>query len=146
VIKGHGRIGERKVAVESTEAMSCNFPGARTLIRVHALHDTTAEWEDRYYVGSREAEACTHALWQSQCRNHWSIENKNHWRKDGVLFEDRTRSRNTNLVSNLAILRQIPLLAYEFHGGMHENFKAWMEHNRANEHLLTSMILNFSGP
>jgi len=134
------------VAVESAEAMSCGFPGARALIRVHALHDEDADWEDRYYVGSREADACTKAFWQSQCRAHWSVENKNHWRKDGVLFEDRTRSRKRNIVSNLAILRQIPLLAYEFHGGMHENFKAWIEHNRANEHLLTSMILSFSGP
>lgn len=97
-------------------------------------------------MGSREADACTKAFWQSQCRAHGSVENKTHWRKDGVLFEDRTRSRKRNIVSNLAILRPIPLLAYEFHGGRHENFKAWREHNLANEHLLTSMILRFSGP
>jgi hypothetical protein len=125
--------------------MSCGFPGACTLIRVNALHDSTADWEDRYYVSSHETNVCSKALWQSLCRNHWSVENKNHWRKDAVLFEDRMRSRNANLVSNLAILRQIPLLAYEFHGEMYENFKAWIEHHRANEHLLTSMILHFSG-
>lgn len=44
--------------------------------------------------------------WLRLIRNHWGgIENRNHWRKDACLNEDKTRSRNPNIVASMAMLR-----------------------------------------
>jgi hypothetical protein len=38
---------------------------------------------------------------------HWAgVENRNHWRRDACLGEDRTRSRNANVLINLALFAQ----------------------------------------
>lgn len=39
-------------------------------------------------------------------RGHWAgVENRNHWRKDACLLEDKTRSKNPRIVANLILLR-----------------------------------------
>ncbi len=39
-------------------------------------------------------------------RSHWAgVENRNHWRRDASLGEDRTRLRNPRALANLALLR-----------------------------------------
>jgi predicted transposase YbfD/YdcC len=39
-------------------------------------------------------------------RGHWGgVENRNHWRRDALMGEDRSRSRNANLLANLALIR-----------------------------------------
>ena len=44
--------------------------------------------------------------WLQLIRNHWGgIEIRNHWRKDACLMEDKTRSKNPNIVASLAMLR-----------------------------------------
>ena len=39
-------------------------------------------------------------------RGHWGgVEIRNHWRRDAVMGEDRSRSRHPKLLANLALLR-----------------------------------------
>ena len=38
-------------------------------------------------------------------REYWSVENKNHWKRDAVWGEDRARMRTPNAVRALALLR-----------------------------------------
>ncbi len=39
-------------------------------------------------------------------RGHWAgVEIRNHWRRDALMGEDQSRSRNPNLLANLAIIR-----------------------------------------
>ena len=39
-------------------------------------------------------------------RGHWGgVENRNHWRRDACDGEDRTRSRNPNIIGGLVRLR-----------------------------------------
>ena len=46
-------------------------------------------------------------------RGHWGgVENRNHWRKDACLFEDKIRSRNPNIVGALILMRNALLLLY----------------------------------
>ena len=46
--------------------------------------------------------------WIGLIRDHWGgVENRNHWRRDALWGEDRTRSRNPNVVANLALLRSV---------------------------------------
>ena len=47
-------------------------------------------------------------LWLQRIREHWGgIEIRNHWRKDACLGEDKTRSRNPNIVAAMALLRSV---------------------------------------
>jgi hypothetical protein len=38
-------------------------------------------------------------------REYWSVENKNHWKRDAVWGEDRARMRTPNAVRALALIR-----------------------------------------
>ncbi|MBP8261852.1 MAG: DDE transposase family protein [Verrucomicrobia bacterium] len=43
-------------------------------------------------------------------RGHWGgVEIRNHWRRDAVLGEDGSRSRNATLLANLALIRNVLL-------------------------------------
>lgn len=65
--------------------------------------------EDRhpsYYVSSICMDRFSPQQWLEHIRGHWGgIENRNHWRKDACLYEDKTRSRNPNIVVAMAMLR-----------------------------------------
>jgi len=62
--------------------------------------------ETRYYLSSAEPQERTPAQWQQLVRGHWGgVEIRNHWRRDAVWGEDRSRTRNGPALANLALLR-----------------------------------------
>lgn len=74
-------------------------------------------FETRYYLSSQEADERTHPDWINLIRGHWAgVEIRNHWRRDAICGEDRTRSRKPNIVANLALLRSatFPLLSHQY--------------------------------
>ena len=87
-----------------------DFPFARSVVVVRSRRTIkrtqhTTE-ETRHYVSSMDPEAMTQAQWHHLIRGHWAgVENRNHWRRDALFGEDRSRSRNTALLSNLALVR-----------------------------------------
>lgn len=91
------------------DPLDVDFPHVETLI--HVKRDSTAYKDptDRtcgYYVSSRPLQRHTPEQWMHAIRGHWAgIEIRNHWRKDACLHEDKTRSRNPNIVVALAMLR-----------------------------------------
>lgn len=92
------------------EAMTADFPFARSLIVVRSqrtIKKTGASSEEsRYYLSSREAGEHPAAQWLGLIRGHWGgVENRNHWRRDALLGEDRSRSRNATLLANVALIR-----------------------------------------
>jgi hypothetical protein len=44
------------------------------------------------------------------------VEIRNHWRRDAIMGEDRSRSRQPNLLANLALLRSALLLLWTDQG------------------------------
>jgi predicted transposase YbfD/YdcC len=95
--------------------MAVDFPFARSILIVQAQRTETkrarTSVETRYYLSSLEATERTPAQWLELVRGHWAgVENRNHWRRDACLGEDRTRSRNPNVLINLALLRSATLL------------------------------------
>lgn len=93
-----------------TDGMAMDFPYARSVVVVRSrrtekrTQKTTGE--TRYYVSSLDPEELTPAAWHGLIRGHWAgVENRNHWRRDALFGEDRSRSRNTRLLTNLALLR-----------------------------------------
>jgi predicted transposase YbfD/YdcC len=96
------------------EAMRADFPYARSLIVVRSERTIKktgqSSTESRYYLSSRDAGEPTAASWLGLIRGHWGgVEVRNHWRRDALMGEDGSRSRNANLLANLALLRNVLL-------------------------------------
>lgn len=90
--------------------MECNFPRARTLLAItrRTTHKRSGQQTTltRYFVSNRQAAQLAPAQWLAAIRGHWAgVEIRNHWKKDAILREDKTRSRNRNIVGALALLR-----------------------------------------
>ncbi len=68
--------------------------------------------ESRYYLSSAEPQQYSRSEWLQLIRGHWAgVEIRNHWRRDALMGEDRSRSRNPRLLANLAIIRSVLLCA-----------------------------------
>jgi predicted transposase YbfD/YdcC len=62
--------------------------------------------ESRYYLSSAEPKEHHPEQWLALIRGHWGgVEIRNHWRRDVLMGEDQSRSRNANLLANLALIR-----------------------------------------
>jgi predicted transposase YbfD/YdcC len=62
--------------------------------------------ESRYYLSSAPPGQYTPSQWLKLIRGHWGgVEIRNHWRRDALMGEDGSRSRNPTLLANLALLR-----------------------------------------
>lgn len=85
-------------------AFARTVAGLRSERTVKATGVTTTEW--RFYLSSQDPTERTPDNWIGLIRGHWGgVENRNHWRRDALWGEDQTRSRNSNLVANLALVR-----------------------------------------
>ena len=68
---------------------------------------------DRYFITSHVAERSR--LTAQEVRSHWSVENKNHYKKDVSLWrEDDHRHRRVNVAQNLALMRSALLAIIPF--------------------------------
>jgi predicted transposase YbfD/YdcC len=101
--------------------MEAGFPFTRTLILLRSERTikktglTTTE--SRYYLSSAPPRQYSPAQWLQLIRGHWGgVEIRNHWRRDALMGEDRSRTRNPNALANLALLRNalLTLLAEDF--------------------------------
>jgi predicted transposase YbfD/YdcC len=121
-----------------------NFPAVQTVIRVR--RDSTAFKNPNddlpgYYVSSRPAEQMSPQQWLERIRGHWGgIEIRNHWRKDACLWEDKTRSRNPNIVAAKAMLRNC-LLFFLSEDPHTSNINAFTEAIAADSDQALEMVL-----
>lgn len=73
-------------------------------------------FETRYYLSSAEPAERSDAQWQALVRGHWAgVEVRNHWRRDAIWGEDRSRTRNPTALANLALLRNALLVLLPEH-------------------------------
>lgn len=125
------------------DPLEVDFPHVQTVIRV--TRDSTAfrKPEDKtpgYYLSSERIDRYTPAQWLGLIRGHWGgIEIRNHWRKDACLFEDKTRSRNPNIVASLALLRNC-LFHFLDHDSETHNINAFTEAIAADSKMAFRMI------
>jgi predicted transposase YbfD/YdcC len=96
--KDHGRIERRRLARADLDWQISPVPSARQFVKI------TREWmegksdelksETRYFITSLEREERSAARLAQAIRGHWSVENKNHWKRDNCLWkEDASRPR-----------------------------------------------------
>ena len=104
------------------EALAVDFPFARSVIVVRSevtikkTGETTTD--TRYYLSSAERAERSPEQWQGLVRGHWAgVEIRNHWRRDALWGEDRSRTRNASALANLALLRNALLALLPDHFG-----------------------------
>jgi predicted transposase YbfD/YdcC len=108
---GHGRIDRRRVwvinEIDWLEQRQ-EWAGIKSVVVVEATRTVLGEKsvELRYYLSSLAADAKRQG---TLVRNHWSIENSQHWCLDMGFREDESRIRKDHGDQNLAVLRRIAL-------------------------------------
>lgn len=126
----------RSLAAFPLEAFAVEFPFARSVIVVRSstTYKKTGETklETRYYLSSAEPADYTPAQWHLLVRGHWGgVEIRNHWRRDAIWREDRSRTRHARALANLALLRNalFALLPEHYPGISHPEI-----HERLHSH------------
>lgn len=98
------------------EPLEADFAHARALIVVRSRRTLKktglSSSESRYYLSSAVPQQYRPAQWLNLICGHWAgVEIRNHWRRDVIMGEDGSRSRNPNLLANLALIRSALLWA-----------------------------------
>ena len=98
----------------ASEPLTADFPFARALIVLRSQRTVkktgTSTTESRYYLSSARHQHDLPARWLGLIGGHWGgVEIRNHWRRDVLMGEDRSRSRPPNLLANLALMRNARL-------------------------------------
>lgn len=127
--------------------MTLDFPYARVIVVIRSERTikktSQTSHESRYYLSSRTPDEHTDQQWLNLIRGHWAgVENRNHWRRDALMGEDRSRSRNANLLANLALIRNVLLAVLErFEDSRSLPETRELLHSRRREclHLLTQL-------
>lgn len=96
--------------------------------------------ETRHFITSLAEGETSHARLAQIGRCHWSVENRNHWRKDATLWrEDRCPRRKPNGAKNLALLRNaiLALIEPDRHESLNQAFLHHTSHRSEAIRLLT---------
>jgi len=96
--------------------------------------------ETRHFILSIEAGKHSHARLAQIGRDHWSVENKNHWRRDATRWrEDRSVRRKPKGAKNLALLRGaiLALIPPEKFTSLNAAFDHYIEHRAEAVRLFT---------
>jgi predicted transposase YbfD/YdcC len=111
---GHGRIDTRRVwATQQIDWLGgrehwSNLKSVAVVESVrHVLGKDKPKPTRRYYISSLQPESGEQMA--KLIRNHWSIENSQHWSLDMAFNEDQSRVRKDHGDQNLAVLRRIAL-------------------------------------
>ena len=137
-------MANRQIVVQSADPLEVNFPHVRTVIYVRRKFTSKkkrGEWENSFYLSSQTAKEKTPEQWLQTIRNHWAgVEIRNHWRKDACLFEDKTRSRNPQIVASLILLRNLVLHYFIEHQETYGSLPAFIETVSSDSKLAFALI------
>jgi len=120
-----------------------DFPYAKTVIKIQSKSRTKKfkrKPQCRYYVSSADIDTYSPQQWLNLIRGHWGgIENRNHWRKDACLFEDKPRSRNPNIVTFPAMMRNIVIFFFRLQE-QHQTINGFVEDIAADSNKALSLV------
>jgi predicted transposase YbfD/YdcC len=143
----HGRVEWRELRVVPFDLDTALFPGARqlaSLTRIYREKKSSGDFksETRHFITSLSEGEASHARLAEIARGHWSVENKNHWKKDATLWrEDRGVRRKVKGARNLALLRNaiLSLVRPDEHASLNQAFLHYADHRSEAIRLLTQM-------
>jgi len=120
VDKGHGRIETRRLWCQPIDPATLGLAGAAQLIRLE--RDVQEVRRGQVIKETHEVAFPFTSLWpeeagperlQELSRNHWSIENGQHHRRDRTQDEDRCPVRATIAARNLSLFRSLAIFLLE---------------------------------
>ena len=123
--------------------MQVGFPHIQTVVKIwrESTAYKTTEKEVCYYLCSEPPDRRTPEQWLQLVRGHWGgVEIRNHWKKDAILLEDKTRSRNPTFVGALAMLRNTLLFMHK-EQEEHATLPGFVEAIAANKNAPFSMLM-----
>jgi predicted transposase YbfD/YdcC len=137
VDKGHGRIEERSLWVLPTDPLTMGLAGVRQVIRVERIRQTVRkgktikmEKEMVYAVTSLSPEQASPKRLLKLLRDHWTIENGQHHRRDRTQDEDRCQVRETRSARNLSLFRSLAIFVFEKQRGRSDGKKSLPDFER----------------
>ena len=93
---GHGRIEQRNLRIAPLDSDISPFPHARQVLSCTRIYTSKNGGEDktetRYFITSIEPGKRTHKQLAAIIRQHWSVENLNHWKRDSSMWRKVPRS------------------------------------------------------
>jgi predicted transposase YbfD/YdcC len=117
VDSGHGRIETHRVWATQQidpwlpEQTRKDWKNLSSVVMVESTRELIGKnqksTERRFFIGSLESNSGERLA--GLVRNHWSIENSQHWSLDMAFNEDQSRVRKDHGDQNLAVLRRIAL-------------------------------------
>lgn len=118
--KSHGRIEERRLWCRPILPQEVALAGAAQLIRIERRVQTLRQ--GRLLKTTRDVVYAVTSCWPQQttaaqllawARDHWTIENRQHHRRDRTQDEDRCLVRNPRAARNLALFRTLVIYLFE---------------------------------
>jgi predicted transposase YbfD/YdcC len=123
--RGHGRVNRwRTWTADSGEI---DFPHLKRIACIRRdTYDLDGTWTSKEFALSGTSSPGMSAIeFHTHVRNHWGIENKNHYVRDTVWREDTHQARTKNGPRNMAILRNAAISTLRIGG--HSNITAATE-------------------
>jgi len=112
----------------------------RTALKIKRESTALKEPEERIYLSTAEVDSRTPEQWEHLVRGHWGgVENRNHWRKDACLLEDKTTSKQPGVVASFGLLRNI-LLFFHAEQEVHNTLNGHVEAITANPSKAYAML------
>ena len=90
---------------------------------------------------SHEYGSKTAAQISKMIREHWSVENLNHWKRDATYWrEDRAPKRNARGAKNLALMRNalLAVIPFEAFDSLNDAFDYYRDHREKSVKLITT--------
>lgn len=109
--RGHGREEFRSydvLEIPEDHPQRATWKDLRSLVVVTSCREVNGEeqWETRQYISSHAPQAKPLA---QATRQHWGIENSQHWTLDVTFGEDMRRQQDRHGAANLAAVRRLAL-------------------------------------
>ncbi len=121
--KEHGRIEERRIWVSTLLNEYVLFPHCGQVAKIERVtkivRTGVVRRETAYIVTSLSPRKASPERLMSLVRDHWSIENRNHWVRDVTYDEDRSQIRTRSGPRMMAILRNLAIGIIRFLGFAH---------------------------
>lgn len=142
--RGHGRFEVRDITIVAVDTEVSPFPHIAQIAKCTRLYRTTKKGEEpkmavRIFGTSHENGSKTAAQISKMIREHWSVENLNHWKRDATLWrEDRAPKRNPKGAKNLALIRNalLAVIPFEEFESLNDAFEYYRDHREKSVKLI----------
>lgn len=123
--------------MQPTDPATLGLPGVRQVIRVKRVRQIVRKGktikigtEIAYAVTSLSPEQASPKRLLKLLRDHWTIENGQHYRRDRTQDEDRCQVHETRSARNLSLFRSLAIFLFELQRGRSDGKKSLPDFER----------------